>query len=1052
MKLKNIYLSTLIGAGFATLGLTGCADELSVPTPEVETPDGIVLRIPNLEAAAEFPESRAVSATTANEGRLNSLYLFIFEQKDGNSKPLDGYPIDIKGKNNIGNELTSAAYKDYSLNLLGGTYKMYLLANLEDYVTGGAETIEALQTEADIKALTLNFNGPLTNGNLPMACLSVIEKSTSGSAVTPSVEKAVTVEAGESAVIYADLSFLCSKVRYTVLFDNDKTNGISRAFGDKVVDFSNPTIANILTETPIVGTSSNTDGAKSSTLTLTKYTYPEETDYPKSSASPDLSGDQYNANKLAWQGIVYLPENVSNKKTTITLKGAVYKSATEMTANDKVYDLPTKVTTLCPDGVNGGKFERGKMYDVAITVKNYDGLDVSVTAAPWETTSILADFVHTYLTLERTTASVTSENSDVITFDTDGRGGIKFTCDNNGLKNKSNADITTPVILSVINEEDKTITFSVNPKVLISEVNTNNTEGTAICWIQAGNIRKKMEIKYDLTPLFEIEPSVVTIKYENGSASTVSFHYKTNLGGVVIKKRGSSEVFFSKTDTSKDDTQKISFLNDQGQTTSGDNTINFSRTSSENNLSEDDIIVSSKNDPRTTVHYYYTAFAVDDESYKQNLEVKIISTKSAYRIYFRAINDQNMRENDNNSNNNTGFPWWKEGDDNWVSKWPTEDTRSYTQGSNTPSNNWADGWGDDYRDSRYHNDNRHRLYVYAQEGETKVSGTGNNDIKTWNFTEAYWNNGSAAGWVMKADETNPGWFYYDLYANMTKTAHGITKNITPGETMLIFYNGEFDGACTHRCPHHNDPGLPLFDFEDHEGWILYDPTCEPYYKIFDEKPEIKDIEYTVYYPTSYNITGWFRQYGVDEDKTLYQDPKKFTKWSKSANFTSSGTSGSWKYIKFKLKAPEEYTEKAIMFDGLGQTKIPRVMLGAVNDNSWHNPLVEFHNGTKISEKYQMQLARIDGTDYYYYYDVPEDYRSTTTYCIFYKKDNSAILNWGNNYKVDFNYKKCTWTNAHEQWLDNQGALDNISPMLFDGASFENNTGYYKNGTWSEKSF
>ena len=89
------------------------------------------------------------------------------------------------------------------------------------------------------------------------------------------------------------------------------------------------------------------------------------------------------------------------------------------------------------------------------------------------------------------------------------------------------------------------------------------------------------------------------------------------------------------------------------------------------------------------------------------------------------------------------------------------------------------------------------------------------------------------------------------------------KMINPGQTLLIFSNGTFlaAGFQSHRFTHHNDPGITLFNYEDNEGWYLYDPTSDPYYKVFDEKPTIVDVEYTIY--TKYDkISGWFVNYGV----------------------------------------------------------------------------------------------------------------------------------------------------------------------------------------------
>lgn len=85
----------------------------------------------------------------------------------------------------------------------------------------------------------------------------------------------------------------------------------------------------------------------------------------------------------------------------------------------------------------------------------------------------------------------------------------------------------------------------------------------------------------------------------------------------------------------------------------------------------------------------------------------------------------------------------------------------------------------------------------------------------------------------------------------------------------MFGNGEnsSNGGCTpHRFPHHMDPGIPLFNYEDHEGWYLYDPTCIPYYRVYDDKPTIVNVDYVIY--TRSKITSWRIDFGC---RGIYND-------------------------------------------------------------------------------------------------------------------------------------------------------------------------------------
>lgn len=106
---------------------------------------------------------------------------------------------------------------------------------------------------------------------------------------------------------------------------------------------------------------------------------------------------------------------------------------------------------------------------------------------------------------------------------------------------------------------------------------------------------------------------------------------------------------------------------------------------------------------------------------------------------------------------------------------------------------------------------------------------------------------------MVADYTNVGWYYVDFKENEKSNEelneNGATgvKTIKPGETLIIFSNNNNTklGYTLHRCTHHLEPGIPLFDYEDREGWIVYDPTSDPTWNIYDAMPTIENIKFTI---------------------------------------------------------------------------------------------------------------------------------------------------------------------------------------------------------------
>ena len=159
---------------------------------------------------------------------------------------------------------------------------------------------------------------------------------------------------------------------------------------------------------------------------------------------------------------------------------------------------------------------------------------------------------------------------------------------------------------------------------------------------------------------------------------------------------------------------------------------------------------------------------------------------------------------------------------------------------------------------------------------------------------------------MVADNTNTGWYYKDFDVNVKPVKKFLSdeeRKMKPGETLIMFNNCENvgDGYTKHRCPHHMEPGIPLFDFEDREGWIVYDPTSDPEWHMYDDMPEIEDIAITIY--TQERTWGWWKNYGIKgsgeftiEDKTRGAEDTSGNSWT-----LKNLGNGWWKTV-IKLKA------------------------------------------------------------------------------------------------------------------------------------------------------
>lgn len=281
--------------------------------------------------------------------------------------------------------------------------------------------------------------------------------------------------------------------------------------------------------------------------------------------------------------------------------------------------------------------------------------------------------------------------------------------------------------------------------------------------------------------------------------------------------------------------------------------------------------------PGTTTTFNVTLSPLDGShpELAKTVTIHVKPPVGDYRIYFRAIND-NQGAN---------------------SYWEAEFNAVQPEGG---SANWNDSWG------------AHKLYCYTQMGETDKGNIP--EYYVWLFSPSW------PGDAMTPDNNNTGWYYHTYVPEKTatNTLDSSTKTIRPGETLMIFNSGA-DGAHRHRCSHHLDPGIQLFDYEDREGWVLYDPLCAPYYRVYDERPEIVNATYDVY--TQKKMTRWEICYGVARYENNTIDTYKI-KCSKTVGTQVTVDGVTMYHYPSVFKAPAGDLAKSIVYyfeDGTSTT-------------------------------------------------------------------------------------------------------------------------------------
>ena len=876
MKIRDFILSLV--SWFILLVTVSCSDELGGERAPISSESNLHVLVPTvLSSRGTNPDDASGLPTynaTVDECQINDLSLYAFPTGNEGKLLIETLPAPLASM------MLEQHVANYQLNIEPGTYHIYVVANMNKVLSG-----QTIQTEDELKKIVLDYRPTSTPGmpvctNIPM--IYEPEKDATGKLA----ETVITAAGDKYTEVAANLKFTCVKVKLNLIFDpNDaevatnfggKPFSINSISADKLSPFTHLYWGGKF-EAPSWADKDYKDGFSSNTYQTSEgpaVYYTEWTDNRSASATnnnDDIkgTGDAKNApdnaaEKWLFQQTYYLPERYissESDRSYLTINGKVGNSA----VNNYRINLGHKKDESSTTPV----FPRGTFYEITGAIKTLGNmeLDCKVSVKPWETVPIDADFNHTTLWVSKTEANVTSTTNDYITYNSNA-GTVGFGCDT-----KINSkDIIIGTKRGKDANGNDSIEFRVNPNIPINDYAGNERKGTAKFWLKANNLKKYIDVHYDVTPYLDVTKELVIYYNSTEPKNNIrAIKWDTNLGGIVLDKitdkKGSSIIKMS-------------------VNSSDDATGTF--------------MVTATKDPVTTTIHEFKVTSKDDGSKFQTVRVTVSPPIGDYRIYFRAINDRSKYNGGNDSDNFQGI--LPEGID---------------------ANNWSDGWNSDAKDISDPQPDNHRIYVYTQIGETEDAVTG----KGWLFTKGDPN--IRNGWPgeeMVADKTNTGWYYKDFgqYAQSvsnTNKSEG-TRTITPGETLIMFSNNtDLDqGYSLHRCPHHMEPGIPLFDYEDREGWIVYDPTSDPIWRVHDDMPEIEDIEYKVYTP--FELFGWYKVYGIASGKN------QFTIWDTNAknSWECKNVGKGWFKTTIKLKAVKGEHEKNILLKKENNDKSPTITL------------------------------------------------------------------------------------------------------------------------------
>lgn len=335
--------------------------------------------------------------------------------------------------------------------------------------------------------------------------------------------------------IVANLKFTCVKVKLNLLFDPAdsemqealKTNGLkinditannlsqstSLVWGGKFYASDKEDVSGIIGPKIMYKQSSEASAAGSFFSNWTR----DDTNKNKSNADvitavgTAAAAPSNITDKWLFQGTYYLPERyikTNDQQSFLTLSSMIG-------ANDNSYNIPLGHTD---NPEKPRTFPRGTYYEIIGNLKTIGNitLDCQVHVKDWEPAELDADFSHTTLWVNKTSAQITSIEEDSISYKSNWVN-VEFGCD-------AIVDGKPLVVVDNRDEVNHIITFRINPEIPMSAYGNGegqfHPKGTTKIWLKANNLKKYLDVDYNVEPLFEVDPLEVIIYYEASAKPT----------------------------------------------------------------------------------------------------------------------------------------------------------------------------------------------------------------------------------------------------------------------------------------------------------------------------------------------------------------------------------------------------------------------------------------------------------------------------------------------------------------------------------------------------
>ena len=742
-------------------------------------------------------------------------------------------------------EELSHNYQGFNIRIKYGSYNVYVVGNMPQLNASFSNNEEALrQLIIQYKdGNTVKLPHPLNPEGLPMVYESP----------TPFI---ITPENSTTAQLQADLVFTCAKLRLTLLYDNTNEN-TKNNFGDgTALNVSAIGGRNVAPQAPLLNQVTDLTGLFDVEPLITGKYY----DYPTQGNEVSGTGTDTPSipTKWAYQGVVYLPEHL------VTAENQANQTALDIvcqrTNNQQVTHQYNVTLGNNDDDANVYNIKRGTFYDLTARIVGEGKVNLKTTLMQtnWTLQSVVAELTNTELYTSKTNLEVWTLKQDTLlvsssipiselVIDCPKKDDNNHTLFNFEFDETPTAEGKYPLYISM------NMNFDLSNWSNSELTGTHNTQIS----IKANNLTKVIDVFYNIEPMLKVVPDEVSINEVKDDWSSYNYTtittYTTNLGGVEI----SDITPVGGTPSTHLPTVTIGSYNGSSIITSSANhtdIITIRANGKPVTLETYAFVVTTKQaDPRTGNHL------------SETVTVYIRPYVSGYRIYFRPLNDRVSSTN----------------------KW--EGLSSWSSISN---NSWQnDAW------------NRPNVYIYTQTQYEAIGGSGGSKY-LWRFTNSW------PGNAMQVDNNNKGWYYYDLSSDqvgnsLSASTYGY-RAPKPAETLIMFNCDQDSPFSRHRYPFHMEPGIPLYNFPDREGWFIYDPLTSNY-EFYDDKPKVYETTYQLYYNGSASCTKWWKNYGISSTTGGVFTVEKDTPSEASTSQTG------WKKWEFVFHSWEGNMTKDITF-------------------------------------------------------------------------------------------------------------------------------------------